>query len=144
VLASVCDCLSPRRRPSLKMVIFRRDQGFLIVYVHVMFSGTQSAIRPERFAMHQPLLTMASYIVVPFSAGRHGELVPGRTQNLIDRHQAVLAASKMSRYRAGVLVLEQIADLEGKRWPEPKLVAAFGRIPQDVVDALEMDEPLAA
>ena len=82
--------------------------------------------------MHQPRLTMTNYIVVPFSTGPHGELLPGRTQNLIDRHQAILAAGKMSRYRAGVFVLEQIADLEGKRWPEPKLVAAFGRIPQDV------------
>jgi hypothetical protein len=102
------------------------------------------AIRREGIAMHQPLLTMTNYIVVPFSTGRHGELLPGRTQNLIDRHQAILAAGKMSRYRTGVLVLEQIADLEGKRWPEPKLVAAFGRIPQDVLDTLEIDEPLAA
>ncbi len=94
--------------------------------------------------MDQPLLTMTSYIVVPFSAGRHGDLVPGRTQNLIDRNQAVLAAGKMSRYRAGVLVLEQMADLEGRRWPEPKLVAALGRVPQDVLDALEPGERLAA
>jgi hypothetical protein len=94
--------------------------------------------------MHQPLLTMTNYIVVPFSTGRRGELVPGRTQNLVDRHQAILAAGKMSHYRTGVLVLEQIADLEGRRWPEPKLVASFGRIPQDILDALEVDERLAA
>ena len=94
--------------------------------------------------MCQPLLTMTNFIVVPFSAGRRGELVPGRTQNLIDRQQAILAATKMSQYRAGVLVLEQIADLEGRRWPEPKLVASFGRIPQDVIDAVAVDERLAA
>ena len=94
--------------------------------------------------MRQPLLTMTNYIVAPFSVGRRGELVPGRTQNLVDRHQAIRAASKMGRYRVGVMVLEQIADLEGRRWPEPKLVASFGRIPQDVLDALEVDEQLAA
>ena len=86
--------------------------------------------------MGQPLPMIVSFIVVPFSRAHDGALVRGRAHNVRNCRQAVAAASRMSRYRAGVMVVEQHGNPLADVGLEPRLVARFGRVPAEAIELL--------
>ena len=68
------------------------------------------------------------YFVQSFSQ-RDGQLEEGFGQFLMDREQALLAAERIARTRAGVLVMAEECDLFGEAEGTMTPIAAFGRVP---------------
>jgi hypothetical protein len=77
-----------------------------------------------------------TYIIVPFLIDRKGKLKPGSPLSMKDREKAVIAAERICIGRAGVVVIEQEADVAADLYAEPKLVAAFGHVPENMIESL--------
>lgn len=59
----------------------------------------------------------------------HGRLEQGLGQFIEARDQAILAAERIARTRAGVVVMAQDCDLFGEARGPLKPIATFGRVP---------------
>ena len=78
-----------------------------------------------------------TYIILPFVVAKRGnKLVPGTPQKLKEEAKAIRAAERMSGQYVGIAVLEERSDPEQDIYAEPRLVRVFGRVPDEMVDAL--------
>jgi hypothetical protein len=73
-----------------------------------------------------------TFITVPFILARKGRLAPGAPQIFSEREGAIRLAETLSAAKAGVLVLEQESDAAADIYAEPRLIAHFGRIPEEM------------
>ncbi len=73
-----------------------------------------------------------TYIVVPFIFARHGKLSPGSPRVFATPGRAIRSGKALGATNAGTIVLEQKADAERDLYEEPRLIAHFGQVPQDM------------
>ena len=78
-----------------------------------------------------------TYVVIPFAAAQDGRLLPSPPHCFEDRDNALIVAGRASVYAAGVVVLAEEADPTTDFVAEPRLVAHFGQLPDDLIETLE-------
>src|SRR5271168_559269 len=93
---------------------------------------------PERFVREESgvMAFSVTYVVIPFTAGRNGEIKPGLPHLSEDRDDALVIAGRASVFSSGVVVLEEEADPAIDFFSEPKLIKHFGRLPQNLLETL--------
>jgi hypothetical protein len=77
-------------------------------------------------------MSEATFVVIPFIAGRGASLFPASPLRIRTEAYARAIAEEAAPIYAGVAVIEQPFD----EFEEPRLVKAIGRIPETMFDSL--------
>jgi hypothetical protein len=77
-------------------------------------------------------MSEATFVVIPFIAGRGASLFPASPLRIRTEAYARAVAEEAAPIYAGVAVIEQPSD----EFEEPKLIKAIGRIPDMMLDCL--------
>lgn len=76
----------------------------------------------------------AAYVVQTYSTGKRGRLTADSPMQAQSTSHAMRMAERMAESKALVIAFQQVGDPQTGEYEEAKLIAAFGQVPDEVLE----------
>lgn len=76
----------------------------------------------------------ATYVVQTYSSGKRGRLMADSPMQAQSTSHAMKMAERLAERKALVIAFQQVGDPQTGEYEEAKLIAAFGQVPDEVLE----------